>query len=313
MDPPPQETILNAMYQLWILGALDSQGRLTSTGKKMAEFPLDPPLSKILLVSAELGCSKEALIIVSMLSVPAIFFRPKETEHVADMQRQKLMVPESDHLTLYNVYRCWKESGRSAEWSRKFFVHQKSLRKVREIKKQLQDILKSIGISLTSCNGKLDVVRKAICAGYFINAARIKSIGEYFNLRTGLPFRVHPSSALFCMGYIPDYVVYHEVILTSREYIHTVTAVDPHWLAELGPMFFVLKESIGEEKMKMRYYKGDREWEESKLDEVGRKLGDQALVAGDGTSAYPSMRKKDGGSVVRFGSKATGSALWKKF
>ena len=45
-------------------------------------------------------------------------------------------------------------------------------------------------------------------------------------------------------------MVYHEVILTCREYIHCVTTVDPHWLAELGPMFFLLKESIGEEKMK---------------------------------------------------------------
>ena len=47
-----QENIMNSMYQLWVLGALDNTGGLTSMGQKMVEFPLDPPLAKMLLVSA---------------------------------------------------------------------------------------------------------------------------------------------------------------------------------------------------------------------------------------------------------------------
>lgn len=43
----------------------------------MVEFPLDPALSKMLIVSCDMGCSSEILLIVSMLSVPAIFYRPK--------------------------------------------------------------------------------------------------------------------------------------------------------------------------------------------------------------------------------------------
>ena len=77
MDPPPKDNILNSMYQLWILGALDNTGALTPLGKKMVEFPLDPPLAKMLLTAEELGCSNEVLTIVSMLSVPSVFFRPK--------------------------------------------------------------------------------------------------------------------------------------------------------------------------------------------------------------------------------------------
>lgn len=80
MDPPPQDNLLNSMYMLWILGALDNKGSLTELGRKMVEFPLDPPLSKMLIISAELGCSSEILTIVSMLSVPSIFFRPKDRE-----------------------------------------------------------------------------------------------------------------------------------------------------------------------------------------------------------------------------------------
>lgn len=40
----------------------------------------------------------------------------------------------------------------------------------------------------------------------------------------------------------PDYVVYHELIMTSKEYMQCVTSVDPHWLAELGPMFFSVRD-----------------------------------------------------------------------
>ena len=60
---------------------------------------------------------------------------------------------------------------------------------------------------------------------------------------SGIPSSLHPSSALFGLGYTPDYVCYHELISTSREYMSCVTAVEGEWLAELGPMFFSIKES----------------------------------------------------------------------
>ena len=185
MDPPPEETILNAMYQLWILGALDNKGNLTDLGKKMAEFPLDPSLSKILITAQQYSCTEEALTIVSMLSVPSIFYRPKEREQESDAAREKLFVPESDHLTLYNVFHQWKHNNYSSEWCNKHFIHIKSLRKVREVRAQLRDIMTQQKVELVSCNQNLDMVRKAICAGYFTNAAKIKGIGDYVNLRSG--------------------------------------------------------------------------------------------------------------------------------
>merc|ERR1711871_1674882 len=80
MDPPPQDNIMNSMYQLWVLGALDNTGALTALGRKMVEFPLDPPLAKMLIFAEALGCTSEILIIVSMLSVPGVFYRPKDRE-----------------------------------------------------------------------------------------------------------------------------------------------------------------------------------------------------------------------------------------
>ena len=68
-------------------------------------------------------------------------------------------------------------------------------------------------------------------------------LGEYVNMLTGIPCHLHPSSSLFGLGYTPDYVVYHELVMTSKEYMMCVTAVEAEWLAELGPMFFSVKES----------------------------------------------------------------------
>ena len=50
----------------------------------MAEFPLEPNLSKMLIMACHLQCSDEILTIVSMLSVQNVFYRPKEKQELAD-------------------------------------------------------------------------------------------------------------------------------------------------------------------------------------------------------------------------------------
>ncbi|XP_076809587.1 pre-mRNA-splicing factor ATP-dependent RNA helicase PRP16-like isoform X1 [Clavelina lepadiformis] len=243
MDPPPQDNILNSMYQLWILGALDNTGQLTTCGRSMVEFPLDPPLSKMMITAVEMGCSSEILIIVSMLSVPAIFYRPAGREEDSDTKREKFCVPESDHMTLLNVYQQWKANGYSSTWCNDHFIHAKAMKKVREVRAQLKEIADQQKMPLVSAGNDWDIIRKCICAAYFHHAATLKGIGEYVNLRTGMPCHLHPTSALFGMGFTPDYVVYHELVMTSREYMQSVTAVEGEWLAELGPMFYSVKES----------------------------------------------------------------------
>lgn len=243
MDPPPQENIINSMYQLWVLGALDNLGMLTELGRGMVEFPLDPPLAKMLIFAEKLSCSAEIAIIVSMLSVPGIFFRPKDREDESDAIREKFFVPESDHLTLLNVYLQWKQQKYSSSWCTEHFIHAKAMKKAREVHAQLVDIMKQQHVQHLTCHGKWDMVRKAICSSYFYNSARIKGIGEYVNMLTGIPSSLHPSSALFGLGYTPDFVTYHELIMTAKEYMSCVTAVEGEWLAELGPMFFTIKES----------------------------------------------------------------------
>ncbi|OMP09461.1 hypothetical protein COLO4_05452 [Corchorus olitorius] len=58
MDPPAPETLMRVLRVLNYLGELDDDGNLTELGEKMSEFPLDPQMSKMLIVSCEFNCSK---------------------------------------------------------------------------------------------------------------------------------------------------------------------------------------------------------------------------------------------------------------
>ena len=256
MDPPPADNVAASLYSLWALGALDNAGRLTKDGRKMAEFPLDPPLAKLLLTASALGCGDEALTVVAMLSVPPPFFRPPDRADESDAAREKFFVAESDHLTYLHVYEQWQSHGCSAEWSAKHYLQHKVLRKAKEVRSQLLDLakqqklplgdLKKGNSSIYDTGDKWDRLRKAIAASYHHHAAKAKTTaGEYTNCRTGAPAHLHPTSALYGMGSTPDYVVYHELVATSKEFMQCATAVEPEWLAEMGPAFFSIKEEGG--------------------------------------------------------------------
>merc|ERR1711972_1272930 len=105
----------------------------------------------MLLTGEVLECTTEMIIVVSMLSVPSIFFRPKDRAEESDAAREKFFTPESDHLTLLNVYQQWSKNGYSAKWCNDHFVHQKSLKKVREVRGQLEEIMEQQKVPLVSC------------------------------------------------------------------------------------------------------------------------------------------------------------------
>ena len=104
MDRPPTQSLVTAMETLFALGALDDEGLLTRLGRKMSEFPLEPQLSKMLLTAVDLNCADEVITIVAMLSVPNVFYRPRDKQGLADQKRAKFHQPEGDHLTLLSVY-----------------------------------------------------------------------------------------------------------------------------------------------------------------------------------------------------------------
>ena len=127
MDPPPKDSMISAMEELHSLSALDDEGLLTKLGRRMTEFPLEPQLSKLLIQSVNLGCSDEAITIVSMLSIQNVFYRPKEKQTLADQKKAKFHQPEGDHLTLLAVYNAWKNNNFASHWCYENFLQARSV------------------------------------------------------------------------------------------------------------------------------------------------------------------------------------------
>ncbi|KAM7026324.1 pre-mRNA-splicing factor ATP-dependent RNA helicase DHX16 [Acridotheres tristis] len=161
LDPPPHETLVLALEQLYALGALNHLGELTTLGRRMAELPVEPMLAKMILASEQYGCTEEVLTVAAMLSVNnAVFYRPKDKVLHADSARVAFSVPGGDHLVLLNVYNQWVASGHSLQWCYEHFVQARSLRRARDVRDQLQGLMERVEIAPSSCGGNLDLVRK---------------------------------------------------------------------------------------------------------------------------------------------------------
>ena len=104
------ETMMRALELLLYLEALNEEGDLTDVGHMMADFPLDPQLSKMLVAAPRFKCGNEMLSIAAMLSVPNVFVRPNNQRKQADEAKAQFAHPDGDHLTLLNVYHAFKAS-----------------------------------------------------------------------------------------------------------------------------------------------------------------------------------------------------------
>ncbi|KIW33365.1 uncharacterized protein PV07_00222 [Cladophialophora immunda] len=236
MDPPPTNTMLTALEELYALSALDDEGLLTRLGRKMADFPMEPSLSKALIASVDLGCSEEMLTIVAMLSVQTVFYRPKEKQQQADQKKAKFHDPHGDHLTLLNVYNAWKQSRYSDPWCFENFIQKRQIARARDVRQQLVTIMERYKHQIVSCGRNTIKVRQALCAGFFRNSARKDPQEGYKTLIEGTPVYMHPSSALF--GKPAEHVIFHTLVLTTKEYMHCATVIEPKWLVEAAPTFF---------------------------------------------------------------------------
>ena len=237
MDPPPTNTMLTALEELYQLGVLDDEGLLTRLGRQMADFPMDPSLSKSLTKSVELQCSDEILTIVAMISATqSVFHRPRDKQQQADQKKQKFNDPSGDHIMLLNVYNGWKHAGYSAPWCHENFVMPKHMQRVRDVRNQLLQIMARHKHQIVSCGRNTIKVRQALCSGFFRNSARKDPSEGYKTLVEGTPVYLHPSSALF--GKPAEHVIYHSLVETTKEYMHFCSAIEPKWLVEAAPTFF---------------------------------------------------------------------------
>lgn len=262
LDAPPKDLLACSLYDLWAMGALDNAGNLTEMGAQLTLFPMEPNLAKLILLSCDpkFHCSLEIISIVAMLSVPNVFYRPKERANEADAAREKFLVADLDHLTLLSVFVQWEQRGQQkhmtpqklASWSTKNFVHHRLLVRASDIRNQILLILQKNKLPLLKAKNDSDI-RKCLCAAYFHQLAKLvkmngggRGFAEYANLRQSyMKMYLHPTSALVGGTEMsPQYVVYDELVLTTKEYMQCATAVEPEWLLEFGYLFFTVNSSV---------------------------------------------------------------------
>jgi len=225
LDKPPTDALIRSLEQLYALGALNDRGELTKLGRRMAELPLDPPMSKCLIASEKYGCSEEIMTICAMLSVNnSIFYRPKDKAVMADSAKaafHRVFGGVGDHLGLLACYCQWMDSGYSTQWCYENFVQVRSMKKARDIRDQLDAMLERVEVVKCSSNDHQQI-RKALVAGFFYHVACLQKNGSYRTIKNPISVHIHPSSSLFKSEKLPRWILYHELVFTSDYFVRQV-------------------------------------------------------------------------------------------
>ena len=246
MDPPAPDMLIRSLEQLYALGALNDKGELTKIGRQMAEFPTDPMLAKAVLAAEKEGCVDEVLSIVAMLGeASALFYRPRDKKLQADAARARFTVKEGgDHATYLNIWNQWVEADFSYVWARENFLQQRSLTRARDVRDQLAKLCERVEVDpASSCGGisNLQPILKSLTAGFFPNAARLQRSGDsYRTVKNNMTVHIHPSSVL--MESRPKWVVFYELVLTSKEFMRSCMPLQPEWLTEVAPHYYRAKD-----------------------------------------------------------------------
>uniref|UniRef100_A0A4W5KBJ9 RNA helicase n=1 Tax=Hucho hucho TaxID=62062 RepID=A0A4W5KBJ9_9TELE len=239
MDPPAPETLMRALELLNYLAALNDDGDLTELGSMMAEFPLDPQLAKMVIASCEFNCSNEILSITAMLSVPQCFVRPTEAKKAADESKMRFAHIDGDHLTLLNVYHAFKQNHESTQWCYDNFVNYRSLMSADNVRSQLSRIMDRFNLprrstEFTSRDYYINI-RRALVTGFFMQVAHLERTGHYLTVKDNQVVQLHPSTVL---DHKPEWVLYNEFVLTTKNYIRTCSDIKPEWLVKVAPQYY---------------------------------------------------------------------------
>lgn len=246
LDPPSYASLGDALKQLYLIDAIDENGSITNIGRTMAELPLEPSLSRTLIEANENGCLSQALTVVAMLSAETSLLPNYSKGSERKRKQTPLDLPTGegfgDHIQLLQIYEMWDETNYDPEWCKEHGLQIRGMTFVKDVRKQLCQIMQKMA------NGSMEVqgshswresqpnyrnLRKALCAGYANQLAeRMVRHNGYrtLGLKSQL-VQVHPSSVLQPDedGMLPNYVVYHELITTSRPFMRNVCAVEMRW------------------------------------------------------------------------------------
>ncbi|MBJ6645212.1 ATP-dependent RNA helicase HrpA [Streptomyces sp. BSE7-9] len=258
IDPPDHRNIRDGVQLLQELGALDPtqkdpRKRLTQTGRKLAQLPVDPRLARMVLEADRNGCVREVMVIAAALSIQDPRERPADKQTQADQQHARFRDETSDFLAFLNLWRYvreqQKERGSSSfrRMCKQEYLNFLRIREWQDIYAQLRTVAKQMGIHLNDQDAPADRVHVSLLAGLLshIGMKDVKESkdsgqgggrrdggrNEYLGARNA-KFAVFPGSALFKKP--PRFVMSAELVETSRLWARVNAKIEPEWVEPLA-------------------------------------------------------------------------------
>ncbi|ESQ34073.1 hypothetical protein EUTSA_v10006961mg [Eutrema salsugineum] len=250
LDAPSSESLEDALKQLYLIDAIDGNGAITSIGRTMSELPLEPSLSRTLIEANENGCLSQALTVVAMLSAESNLLPVRSKPNEKKRKHDESNLPDGsgfgDHIQLLQIFECWDRNNYDTEWCKQNGMQVRGMVFVKDVRRQLCQIMQKIskdrlevGARGRNSSSRDDYrkLRKALCVG---NANQVAERMLRHNGYRTLSFKpqlmqVHPSSVLSTdnEGMLPNYVVYHELISTTRPFMRNVCVIEMSWVAPI--------------------------------------------------------------------------------
>ncbi|MEU1031256.1 ATP-dependent RNA helicase HrpA [Streptomyces mirabilis] len=254
IDPPDHRNIRDGVQLLQELNALDPsekdvRKRLTDTGRKLAQLPVDPRLARMVLEADKNGCAREVMVIAAALSIQDPRERPADKQTQADQQHARFRDETSDFLAFLNLWRYireqQKERGSSAfrRMCKQEYLNFLRIREWQDIYTQLRTVAKQMGIHLNEDDAAEQSVHVSLLAGLLshVGMKDVKETGgesgrstgknEYLGARNA-KFAIFPGSALFKKP--PRFVMSAELVETSRLWARVNAKIEPEWVEPLA-------------------------------------------------------------------------------
>ncbi|WP_030251648.1 ATP-dependent RNA helicase HrpA [Streptomyces sp. NRRL S-455] len=246
IDPPDHRNIRDGVQLLQELGALDPaqkdpRKRLTETGRKLAQLPVDPRLARMVLEADKNGCVREVMVIAAALSIQDPRERPADKQTQADQQHARFKDETSDFLAYLNLWRYireqQKERGSSSfrRMCKQEYLNFLRIREWQDIYSQLRTVAKQMGIHLNEDDAPADRIHVSLLAG-LLSHVGMKDVkegakNEYLGARNA-KFAIFPGSALFKKP--PRFVMSAELVETSRLWARVNAKIEPDWVEPLA-------------------------------------------------------------------------------
>ncbi len=234
----PQPKLVNDGYRtLQELSALDGKRKLLPLGRRLARFPVDPRLARMLLAAQDEGCVDEVLTVVSALAVQDPRDRPFDKRQQADELHAEFRDEHSDFLAWVNLWKFVTVQRKELSGSRfRKMCRQRFLSPVRlfewiEVRRQLAVVCRSMKIRPNTTEAPYDQVHRALLSGLLINVAVKTDKHDYLGTRNRR-LQIFPGSGLFKSG--PKWLMAAEISETNRVYARQVARIDPVWLEKLA-------------------------------------------------------------------------------